>query len=139
MWRGASSCRARPDRTAPSVIRWTRRATMLEDACTRASSGQAHSSAGPKPGHWPADPYAASYAPHPGRHAASHATDGFRLGVSSPGVVCHQTLGDATLQHAAIGSRVGISSNKWHAMPSGQRWPLNPRSIQGACAHPRKN
>jgi hypothetical protein len=58
---------------------------------------------------------------------------------SSLVVVCHQTRGDAALQHAATASQVGISSYRWHAMPPGQRWPLNPRSIHGACANPRKN
>jgi hypothetical protein len=155
MSRGAASCRARPHRTAPSVTGWMRCATMLEDACTRTRSGQVHPSAGRSLGfgqqsHTPRharhnlDATPRRTAPRCGHGGPklkpwSRATVGFRLGVSSPGVVCHQTRGDATLQHAATASRVGISSNRWHAMPPGQRWPLNPRSIQGACVRPRKN
>jgi hypothetical protein len=128
---------------------------VLKDACTRTSSGQAHPSAGrslafgrqsrtPRRARHNLDATPRCTAPRCGHGGPklkpwSRATAGFCLGVSSPGVVCYQTQGDATLQHAATASRVGISSNRWHAMPLGKRWPLNPRSIQGACAHPMKN
>jgi hypothetical protein len=72
--RGAAPRCARPHQAAPPITGWMRRATVPEDASTRACTGRAHPSAEPKPGLRPAELHAASCLPRLGtapRHTLS--------------------------------------------------------------------